>query len=429
MIYKRCQETGCPEGSKKNPRCEHGWYFYGEHTMTDGRKLHERGPLKRYLWLAPAGTLVPENRTQAEALEKLIVGWMAHGCPQPTPPEPPAPSSPDGEKKLHLVKDVATDYRDRHLKNSSDKNEPGCINRIIRELGPRPMTDLLVQRVLEDYLDEEYCDNSNATRNRAFSRLSNLVNYCRRDFALEGPSPFRHQTLNPTGIGKLEEEWRRRGETFSEREDQALIKAMEKRGDGGMMLGRYYCACDAGARRGEMLALQSSTGIIRTPGKGLGYSLRFVGTTTKSGKPRDVPVTTERLLRFVVARSKLQFPFGNLDGSRLDSFRIDWENVLLDSKLEAGHWTENHTWVRDRDANLHWHDLRHVFATRLYLNPAFRGGVVRIQKLLGHADIETTMRYLNVGDEDAADAMLAANAAAGLAKKPKKGKARLRLVS
>ena len=103
--------------------------------------------------------------------------------------------------------------------------------------------------------------------------------------------------------------------------------------------------------------------------------------------------------------------------------------MLLDSKLETGHWTENHTWVRDLDANLHWHDLRHVFATRLYLNPAFRGGVVRIQSCSGMPTFKTTMPYLNVGDEDAADAMLAANAAAGLAKKPKKGKARLRLVS
>ena len=429
MVHKRCHETGCPEGSKKNPRCEHGWYFHGEHTPRDGQRFVERGPMKHYLWLAPAGTQLPENRTQAEDLEKLIYAWMIAGRqPKPATPEPTPPAG-DGEKKLRLVKDVATDYRDRHLKNSSDKNEPSCINRIIRELGPKPMTDLLMQRVLEDYLDEEYCDNSNATRNRAFSRLSNLVNYCRREFALEGPSPFRHQTLNPTGIGKLEEEWRRRGETFTEREDKALIKAMEKLGDGGMMLGRYYCACDAGARRGEMLALKSTTGIIRTPGKGLGYSLRFVGTTTKSGKPRDVPITTDRLLQFVLKRQKLEHPFGNLDGSRLDSFRIDWENVLLDSKLETGHWTENHTWVRDLDANLHWHDLRHVFATRLYLNPQFRGGVVRIQKLLGHADIETTMRYLNVGDEDAADAMLAANTAAGLAKRPKKGKARLRLVS
>jgi integrase len=327
------------------------------------------------------------------------------------------------------VRTVATDYRDRHLKGSSDKNEPGCINRIIHVLGDRPMADLLKQRVLEDYLEDVHGDNLTYTsRNRAFSRLSNLITYCRREFGLEGPSPFRHVQLNPQGVGKEDEHPRRRGETFTVAEDRALIKAMLKLQDGGMMLGRYYCATDAGPRKGEMLALKSTTGILKTPGKGLGYSLRFVWNTTKSGKPRDVPITTDRLLDFVLKRRKKEYPFGQLDGSILDSFRIEWENVLLTAGLEDGKWTDNHTWVRTRDANLHWHDLRHIFATRLLLQK-IPGGVVRIQKLLGHADIQTTMNYLNIGDEGAADAMLEANIRAGLAKRKSKPRRGLRLVS
>lgn len=432
MVHKRCHENGCKEGAKENPRCDHGWYLHGEHTPRDGHRFVERGPMKHYLWLAPAGTQLPENRTQAEDLEKLIYAWMIAGRPpKPTTPQPTPPAG-DGEK-LHLVKHVATDYLERHLKNSGDKNEPSCTNRIIRELGERPMGDLLKQRVLEDYLDDVREDKESvASRNRAFSRLSNLVNYCRREFALEGTSPFYHQTLNPQGVRKLDEHHRRRGE-FRAGEEAKLVAAMLKLNDGGLMLGRFYCATDCGPRRGEMLALRGvgagrDAGIIQTPGKGLGWSLCFRWHTTKTKKSREVPITTERVLKFVLARKDLDFPFGNLDGSRCDSFRIEWENVLLSSKLETGHWTENHTWVRDRDADLHWHDLRHVFATRLLLR-GIKGGIARISKLLGHADIQTTMLYLNVGDDDAADAMLEVNAAAGLAKKPKKGKARLRLVS
>lgn len=49
-----------------------------------------------------------------------------------------------------------------------------------------------------------------------------------------------------------------------------------------------------------------------------------------------------------------------------------------------------------------WHILRHTFATRL-----FRGGaeVPTIQRLLGHARIETTMEYLHVNEEDCKNAI------------------------
>ena len=50
-----------------------------------------------------------------------------------------------------------------------------------------------------------------------------------------------------------------------------------------------------------------------------------------------------------------------------------------------------------RQIDLHWHDLRHEAACR-WLS---RGLDLRaIQLLLGHADLKTTQRYLNVTDEE-----------------------------
>ena len=49
------------------------------------------------------------------------------------------------------------------------------------------------------------------------------------------------------------------------------------------------------------------------------------------------------------------------------------------------------------EIDLHWHDLRHEAACR-WLS---RGLDLRaIQLLLGHADLKTTQRYLNVTDEE-----------------------------
>lgn len=49
-----------------------------------------------------------------------------------------------------------------------------------------------------------------------------------------------------------------------------------------------------------------------------------------------------------------------------------------------------------------FHDLRHSFATRLL---RATGNLKLVSRLLGHAGIETTMRYAHVMDDDLADAM------------------------
>ena len=49
------------------------------------------------------------------------------------------------------------------------------------------------------------------------------------------------------------------------------------------------------------------------------------------------------------------------------------------------------------EIDLHWHDLRHEAACRWLA----KGLDLRaIQLLLGHADLKTTQRYLNVTDEE-----------------------------
>jgi len=51
---------------------------------------------------------------------------------------------------------------------------------------------------------------------------------------------------------------------------------------------------------------------------------------------------------------------------------------------------------------LRFHDLRHTFASQL----ASRGvSIAVIQKLLGHADIQTTMRYAKLSPDAGIDAV------------------------
>jgi integrase len=55
--------------------------------------------------------------------------------------------------------------------------------------------------------------------------------------------------------------------------------------------------------------------------------------------------------------------------------------------------------------SLRFHDLRHTFGTRMIAKADFR----RVQEWMGHADIQTTMRYLHYAPRDE-DAQLVAEA-------------------
>jgi integrase len=99
------------------------------------------------------------------------------------------------------------------------------------------------------------------------------------------------------------------------------------------------------------------------------------------------------------------FVFGSPEGEFQDSFKTAWESLLL---VAHGHQTKRaKPGVRVdreklRDIDLHWHDLRHEGACR----PLADGIDIRtIQLMLGHSDIKTTQRYLNITDEEVRKAL------------------------
>ena len=92
--------------------------------------------------------------------------------------------------------------------------------------------------------------------------------------------------------------------------------------------------------------------------------------------------------------------FGSPEGEFQDSFKTAWESLLL---VANGHETKRAKpgarvdREKLRQIDLHWHDLRHEGACRLLAD----GVDIRIiQLMLGHSDIKTTQRYLNITDEE-----------------------------
>jgi len=206
-----------------------------------------------------------------------------------------------------------------------------------------------------------------------------------------------HKRGSATLIKKLLEDNKRR-RRIDEDEEAALLREASPH-----IQAMLIAALDTGMRQGEMLAVRFADIDLA---RGL-ITLR--GHTTKSGKSRVVPISTDRL-RDVLAWLRVdaegqQKPdealvFSNEVGEPLRLFHRTWQTIVLRAHGHTATWAArlNYQGLSDesRDAfrkiNLRWHDLRHEYASRLVEQGV---PLAQVRDLLGHASITTTERYDN----------------------------------
>jgi integrase len=183
-------------------------------------------------------------------------------------------------------------------------------------------------------------------------------------------------------------------DVFSPEEVWALVRAAGSEQDGAIFL----TAAFTGLRRGELIALHwrdvDFTGsLMRVRASYAAGAL----TAPKSGKVRSVPLAPEvaKALAKLSQRERFtgddELVFVGEAGSYLDgsALRRRYKSALEKAKLRP----------------LRFHDLRHTFGTRMIAKADIR----RVQEWMGHADIQTTMRYLHYAPR-AEDAQLVAEA-------------------
>jgi integrase len=234
-----------------------------------------------------------------------------------------------------------------------------------------------------------------ATINRYLSLLRHMFNWAIGREYIEC-SPFRRGTQ---ALIRQEHEDNRRHRRINRDEEQQLLDMAPE-----YLRPMIVTALDAGLRRGEMLALTWAD-VDARPGW-----LRLRGETTKSGKTRWVPVATLRLagtLEFLrldadgnrrVGDSAV---FANEHGEPVQFPEAVWHSTILRAHgiqprqiggRKGGFRLTDECRAALRRIDLHWHDLRHEYASRLV-----ECGVPlsQVRDLLGHASIVTTERYDN----------------------------------
>jgi len=229
-------------------------------------------------------------------------------------------------------------------------------------------------------------DRAPSTRTKSLVLLHGVFKRARKVYGL---------TLNP--VSDVEKPPARPSgdiDVFSPEEVMALVRAAASDQDGAL----YLTAAFTGLRRGELLALRwrdidFAGQVVRVRGS---YAAGHV-TTPKSGKVRSVPLAPR--VSSALARLGQR---GRWTGDDDLVFLGEMGGHLDASALRRRYGT---ALERASLRRLRFHDLRHTFGTRMIGSADIR----RVQEWMGHADVQTTMKYLHYVPR-AQDAALVAQA-------------------
>jgi integrase len=365
-----------PNGHVFRVERKRGPVWYAKYRLSDGHQVQRRiGPAWPERGRPPEGHYT--RRLAEQWLWEVLEQARAGVLPDPTRA---APTFADAVAEFLRYAE-----RDRALKPSTLRGYRSIVGAyLLPEFSDRALVEIEsteIERWRAALRGTGGGELSNATKNRIVTLLHGIFARACRCYGLPA-NPVaqveRHRVRASPDI-----------DVFSPAEVRALVRAASCEQDAAI----YLTAAFTGMRRGELLALRwrdvdftAATVRIRAS-----FAAGAV-TAPKSGKIRAVPLAPEVAAALAglarrehfMGEDELVFPGelgGHLDGSAL---RRRYKAALKAAGLRE----------------LRFHDLRHTFGTRMIAKADIR----RLQEWMGHADVQTTMRYLHYAprSEDAA---------------------------
>jgi integrase len=364
-----------PSGHVYRVERKRGPVWYAKYRLPDGRQVQKRiGPGWPERGRPPAGYY---TKRQAEAWLRDLLDEARRG------------TLPGMVRTGATFTDACAEFmryveQDRGRKPWTLRGYQSMINtHLLPAFGKLPVESLTTQQV-EQWIAT--VPGSVRTRNKLLILLHGIMRRARKVYGL----PF-----NPVAdVEKYPQGRAGEVQVFSPEEVWALVRAADSEQDAAIFL----TAAFTGLRQGELLALRWRDidfpgAIVRVAGS---YGLGKV-TTPKSGKIRSVPLAPD------VAEALARL------GQR-EYFTGDDEPVfagVTGGHLDGPALTKRYKAALERAGlrRLRFHDLRHTFGTRMIAEADIR----RVQEWMGHADVQTTMRYLHYVPR-AEDAKLVARA-------------------
>lgn len=391
-VHKQCKAKGC----KSSPRCEHPWWL---DVMYQGERY--RMPVDAFALVRGAKQPVTSKQEAEKVWEPKFIGEIVAGK---DPRRPPAPQTPEGM----TVAAFLDQYYERYVLAESLRSVASIRSRLrgLKDaLGERPVTALNQTETIEDFKREYGKTRSIAAVNRTLGILRHAINWGRG----RTPPVFSASPFHRFGVKIKTKVETKRDRRITPEEEIRLLEAADRLNcaehafAGAQMRDRIIGALETGCRLGEMLKIQNRRVLWDT------HQISIPAAHAKDAEARRIPFEPNGRLAQIFKRRRFLGPkayvFGGAAGEYQSTIRTAWESlVLLANGIEPtrtrAHGRVNREQLAEID--LHWHDLRHEAACRWLA----KGLDLRaIQLLLGHADLKTTQRYLNVTDEELRTAM------------------------
>jgi integrase len=349
--------------------------WYAKYRLPDGRQVQKKlGPAWTERGRPPAGYYT----------KRLAEDWLRetlHAARRGTLPGMVRTGATFADAAAEYLRYVE---HDRGRKPSTLRGYRSTIDvHLLPAFGVMPV-EAVTTAVIETWLAG--FEGSVRSRNKVLIQLGGILGRAKKVYGLPANAATDVEKFQQRASGDIQ--------VFSPEEVWALVRAAESEQDAAVFL----TAAFTGLRMGELLALRwrdvDFTGnVVRVRAS---YYLGQL-TTPKSGKVRAVPLAPAVAAALAplsrrehwVGDDDLVFvgaAGGYLDGSAL---RRRFKVALAAAGLRP----------------LRFHDLRHTFGTRMIAKADIR----RVQEWMGHADVQTTMRYLHYAPRDE-DARLVAEA-------------------
>jgi integrase len=347
----------------------------------------------------PRGATEPvKSKQTAEKVwePKFLAEIIGRGDPRVLPIKP----KPEG---VTTVSEFLDEYFKQYVEAEGLKSMvtvQGHIKQLKEALGELPVTALEKTQDIARFKAQYRKGRTLATVNRALGVLRAAVNWGR----FQDPPRLSTSPFHRFGISIKRRDENKRDRRVHRDEEQQLLEACqtmntaEHKWMGPAMHDRIVGAIETCCRQGEMLRIKN---------KDVDWAQHQIvirGANAKDAENRRIPFDPQGRLAPVLKRRKALGPqayvFGSEDGEFVASFKTAWESLLLKAnghetkRIKPGARVDRE---KLREIDLHWHDLRHEGACRLLAD----GVDIRVvQLILGHSDIKTTQRYLNITDEE-----------------------------
>lgn len=239
------------------------------------------------------------------------------------------------------------------------------IKGLLKHFGDKWLDDISELSVIAYVRKREEAGSADNSINNDLILLRSTLNLAKRGhYAVDGQIKW----------GKCLKKQEFRDRVLSEEEEQRLVAELPSH-----LKPIVACALNTGMRRGEILSLKWKNIVDQ--------QIVLEARNTKTKKQRRIPINSKlfKFIKIVLSRNGSEFVF-TYGGKKMGTIQTGFATACKKAGID----------------DLHFHDLRRTFATRLMRNGV---GIYTISQLLGHASVEMTQRYVNWQPEDGAEAV------------------------